>query len=278
MNFPLIEAIHGRRSRRFAKGASIPDGPLAFTSRHDPAPISDLEQMILLTTVARQHRLAQPLRVQPELCAEDPELPGRGGRPDVPLVGRLPHQRDLLHRRQRHLLPADARHASGGQRPGDRPQGLAGGAPVADRQALGRAAQHPAAGGAHGDAQHLVLERAGQHAGDPGRRRRPAHGADARLSGAERRLHLRRHQQPADPGHGPFRRPGRHRGALSAELRRAVRADRDDRRDRDILLCRRADAAGARPRRLDVRRAERLQRARRKRRPGGARASASSRS
>lgn len=52
MNFPLIEAIHGRRSRRFAKGASIPDGPLAFTSRHAPTPLSDLEQMILLTTVA----------------------------------------------------------------------------------------------------------------------------------------------------------------------------------------------------------------------------------
>ena len=51
VNFPLIEAIHGRRSRRFAKGASIPDGPLAFTSRHEPAPISELEQMILLTTV-----------------------------------------------------------------------------------------------------------------------------------------------------------------------------------------------------------------------------------
>ena len=51
-SFPLIEAIHGRRSRRFAKGASIPDGPLAFTSRHDPAPLSDLEQMILLTAVA----------------------------------------------------------------------------------------------------------------------------------------------------------------------------------------------------------------------------------
>jgi hypothetical protein len=51
MGFPLIEAIHGRRSRRFAKGASIPDGPLAFTSRHAPAPISELEQMVLLTTV-----------------------------------------------------------------------------------------------------------------------------------------------------------------------------------------------------------------------------------
>lgn len=50
--FPLIDAIHGRRSRRFARGASIPDGPLAYTSKHDPAPLSELEQMLLLTTVA----------------------------------------------------------------------------------------------------------------------------------------------------------------------------------------------------------------------------------
>ncbi len=51
-NLPLIEAIHGRRSRRFALGASIPDGPLAYSSKHEPAPLSDLEQMLLLTTVA----------------------------------------------------------------------------------------------------------------------------------------------------------------------------------------------------------------------------------
>lgn len=51
-NFPLLEAIHGRRSRRFAKGASIPDGPLAYTSKLDPEPLSELEQMLLLTTVA----------------------------------------------------------------------------------------------------------------------------------------------------------------------------------------------------------------------------------
>lgn len=50
--FPLIEAIHGRRSRRFARGASIPEGPLAFTSKHDPSPLSELEQLLLLTTVA----------------------------------------------------------------------------------------------------------------------------------------------------------------------------------------------------------------------------------
>lgn len=51
-NFPLIEAIHGRRSRRFALGPSIPGGPLAYSSKHEPAPLSDLEQMLLLTTVA----------------------------------------------------------------------------------------------------------------------------------------------------------------------------------------------------------------------------------
>lgn len=51
-NFPLIDAIRGRRSRRFAKGASIPNGPLAFTSRHAPEPLDALEQMLLIATVA----------------------------------------------------------------------------------------------------------------------------------------------------------------------------------------------------------------------------------
>ncbi|MEZ5667573.1 MAG: hypothetical protein R3F55_09105 [Alphaproteobacteria bacterium] len=52
VNFPLIEAIHGRRSRRFARGASIPDGPLAFTSRQPAARLTETEQLLLLATVA----------------------------------------------------------------------------------------------------------------------------------------------------------------------------------------------------------------------------------
>ncbi|ODN71898.1 hypothetical protein [Methylobrevis pamukkalensis] len=51
-SFPLIAAIHGRRSRRFAKGATIPNGPLAFTSRHAPEPLDPVEQMLLIATVA----------------------------------------------------------------------------------------------------------------------------------------------------------------------------------------------------------------------------------
>lgn len=50
--FPLIDAIQGRRSRRFAFGASIPDGPLAYTSKHAPRPLSEMEQMLMLTTVS----------------------------------------------------------------------------------------------------------------------------------------------------------------------------------------------------------------------------------
>lgn len=49
VQFPLLEAIAGRRARRFSLGAELPDGLLAFKSSHDPMPLSDLEQMIVLT-------------------------------------------------------------------------------------------------------------------------------------------------------------------------------------------------------------------------------------
>ena len=52
IEFPLIEAIHGRRSRRFAKGTSIPDGPLAYDSKNPPEPLSEQEQLLLLTTMS----------------------------------------------------------------------------------------------------------------------------------------------------------------------------------------------------------------------------------
>jgi hypothetical protein len=52
LEFPLVEALYGRRARRFPLGASIPDGPLAFTSLHEPLPLTDLEQMLVLTAAA----------------------------------------------------------------------------------------------------------------------------------------------------------------------------------------------------------------------------------
>lgn len=50
--FPLFEAIFGRRSRRFFRGAQIPDGVFAFKSKHAMLPLSELEKNLLLVACA----------------------------------------------------------------------------------------------------------------------------------------------------------------------------------------------------------------------------------
>ncbi len=52
LEFPLVAALFGRRARRFSLGATIPDGPLAYSSRHEPLPLSELERMMVLTAAA----------------------------------------------------------------------------------------------------------------------------------------------------------------------------------------------------------------------------------
>ena len=46
--FPLGEALTGRRARRFAMGMEVPGGPLAFKSKQEPLPLSETEQAILI--------------------------------------------------------------------------------------------------------------------------------------------------------------------------------------------------------------------------------------
>jgi hypothetical protein len=50
--FPLVDALYGRRSRRFALGDEIPDGPIAYRSRHEPIPLTELERMLVLSSMA----------------------------------------------------------------------------------------------------------------------------------------------------------------------------------------------------------------------------------
>jgi hypothetical protein len=47
--FRLIEALLGRRSRRFFMGAEIPDGVFAYQSRHESEPLSELEKLLVVT-------------------------------------------------------------------------------------------------------------------------------------------------------------------------------------------------------------------------------------
>jgi hypothetical protein len=49
--FPLLQSLYGRRSRRFALGAEIPDGPLAYRSSREPMPLTELERMLVLSSM-----------------------------------------------------------------------------------------------------------------------------------------------------------------------------------------------------------------------------------
>jgi hypothetical protein len=48
LEYPLTAALFGRRSRRFFRGAEIPDGTLAFRSKYEPAPLSEIERLLIL--------------------------------------------------------------------------------------------------------------------------------------------------------------------------------------------------------------------------------------
>jgi hypothetical protein len=50
--FPLLAALYGRRARRISLGSTIPDGPLAYQSPHEPVPLTELERMVVLTSMA----------------------------------------------------------------------------------------------------------------------------------------------------------------------------------------------------------------------------------
>ena len=103
--FPLVEALYGRRSRRFGLGGAIPDGPLAYESQREPFPLTDLERMLVLSamggttggiTRSRDTRYAPTCRTT-----------RAGPRAHFPLGGRLPHGRALLDRRHGALLLPD---------------------------------------------------------------------------------------------------------------------------------------------------------------------------
>src|SRR5262245_57164899 len=46
--YPLFEALYGRRSRRFGLGFAMTEGPFKYTSRHQPLPLSEDEEAILV--------------------------------------------------------------------------------------------------------------------------------------------------------------------------------------------------------------------------------------
>ncbi len=48
--YPLMSAIVDRRTRRVARGTSVPSGPISHTSKNKPSPLSPLEEAVLIVS------------------------------------------------------------------------------------------------------------------------------------------------------------------------------------------------------------------------------------
>jgi len=72
LEFPLVAALTGRRARRFGRGGVIPDGPLAYVSRHEPLPLTELERLLVVTamggTTGWNYMITRNARYAPHLA------------------------------------------------------------------------------------------------------------------------------------------------------------------------------------------------------------------
>jgi len=81
LQFPLLDALFGRRSRRFFRGAEIPDGALAYTSKHEPLPLDEIEKLLILLAVGGvtgwHHSVTRHDRYKPHLSNYSGSASGR---------------------------------------------------------------------------------------------------------------------------------------------------------------------------------------------------------
>lgn len=81
LSFPLVDALVGRRSRRFFVGAEIPDGVFAHRSEHPPVPLTELEKLLVVAacggTTGWHHMIHRAARYAPRLSNYSAAAGGR---------------------------------------------------------------------------------------------------------------------------------------------------------------------------------------------------------
>ncbi|MEV4421346.1 hypothetical protein AB0L40_15375 [Patulibacter sp. NPDC049589] len=77
----MVDALFGRRSRRFLLGAEIPDGPLAHRSAHEPLALGETERDLILAAVGGNtgwhHSITRHERYAPHLSNYPGSASGR---------------------------------------------------------------------------------------------------------------------------------------------------------------------------------------------------------
>ena len=61
--YPLMSAIFDRRTRRVARGTSIVSGPISYTSTNTPAPLTPLEEAVLIVSTELDEVMALSDRI-----------------------------------------------------------------------------------------------------------------------------------------------------------------------------------------------------------------------
>ena len=102
--FPLFEALYGRRSRRFGLGFEIAEGPFKYKSQRAPLPLSDIEEALLVAAGVGFRDCA----LGPEPAAPLP----RRRRPHLPQHFAGPPYGPALHQRSRRLCHRSCRPVS----------------------------------------------------------------------------------------------------------------------------------------------------------------------
>lgn len=86
--YPLLDALRGRRSRRFGVGMRIDSGPFAYASQHSPQPLSEEEEALLAFAACGVTGYA---------LADLAYGPGQGGAMLMGLVGRTISSADAIN-------------------------------------------------------------------------------------------------------------------------------------------------------------------------------------
>src|SRR5215831_16354892 len=91
-SYPLMSAIAERRTRRVARGTSIVSGPISHTSKNAPAPLSPLEEAILVVATGLTGRVTMH-----DVPGTNDDGSARFGAPLINIIARSASSIDNAH-------------------------------------------------------------------------------------------------------------------------------------------------------------------------------------
>src|SRR5215471_2605256 len=103
--YPLFDALYGRRTRRFGLGFEITEGPFRYQSRHAPVPLTEAEEALLVAAGAGVSGLALWDQSRPSANRA-------GGARTFPSISPATHRTQLLFTNDQGVYATDAAHAS----------------------------------------------------------------------------------------------------------------------------------------------------------------------